>query len=87
MKHIFISIKSIETTTFIKHVVDQISSQLIMAIEEQEKLNTCENCQNFRNGKLDLKTSEFSERTQDDFVTEYLNYDFQVKPNKAIKKE
>jgi len=36
---------------------------------------------------IDLKTGEFSERTQDDFVTEYLNYDFQLKSNKAIKKE
>jgi len=86
-KQLTVAIKSIETTTFIKNIVDQISSQLIMTIEEQEKLNTCENCLNFRNGKLDLKTSEFSERTQDDFVTEYLNYDFQLKPNKAIKKE
>jgi phage/plasmid-associated DNA primase len=86
-KQISNAIKSIETTTFIKNVVDQIASLLVMTVEEQEKLNTCENCLNFRNGKLDLKTSEFSERTQDDFVTEYLNYDFQPKPNKAIKKE
>lgn len=86
-KQLTIAIKSIETTTFIKNIVDQIASQLIMTVEEQEKLNICENCLNFRNGKLDLKTNEFSARTQDDFVTEYLNYDFQLKPNKAIKKE
>jgi len=86
-KQIANAIKSIETTTFMKNIVDQILSQLIMTIEEQEKLNICENCINFRNGKLNLKTSEFSERTQDDFVTEYLNYDFQLKPNKAVKKE
>jgi len=30
---------------------------------------------------------EFSERTEADFVTEYLNYDFQLKVNKDIKNE
>jgi hypothetical protein len=30
---------------------------------------------------------EFSERTEDDFVTEYLNYDFQLKVNKEVKNE
>jgi hypothetical protein len=30
---------------------------------------------------------EFSDRTDADFVTEYLNYDFQLKVNKAVKNE
>jgi hypothetical protein len=30
---------------------------------------------------------EFSDRTEADFVTEYLNYDFQLKVNKAVKNE
>ena len=30
---------------------------------------------------------EFCDRTEADFVTEYLNYDFQVKVNKEVKNE
>jgi hypothetical protein len=30
---------------------------------------------------------QFSDRSEADFVTEYLNYDFQIKPNKAVKNE
>ena len=81
------AIYKIETTSFIKSVVELIGSMLIMTVEEQEKLNICKNCLNFRNGKLDLRTSEFTARTEDDFITEYLNYDFQPKANKAVKKE
>ena len=30
---------------------------------------------------------EFCDRTEADFVTEYLNYDFQLKVNKEVKNE
>lgn len=87
MKQVNTATKSIETTTFIKNVVEQIISKSLLSREEQEMLNRLENHLNFRNGKLDLKTMEFTDRTEDDFVTEYLNYDFQLKPNKVIKSE
>jgi len=87
MKQVNTATKSIETTTFIKNVVEQIISKSLLSREEQEKLNRLENHLNFRNGKLDLKTMEFANRTEADFVTEYLNYDFQLKPNKVIKSE
>jgi hypothetical protein len=87
MKQVNTATKSIETTTFIKNVVEQIINQSLLSKEQQEKLNTLDNHLNFRNGKLNLKTSEFSERTEDDFVTKFLNYDFQLKPNKEIKSE
>ena len=87
MKQVNTATKSIETTTFIKNVVEQIINKALLSKEQQSKLNTLKNHLNFRNGKLNLKTSEFSERTEDDFVTKYLNYDFQLKPNKEIKSE
>jgi phage/plasmid-associated DNA primase len=87
LKQINIAIKSIETTTFIKNIIEQIIGLSILSREQQEKLNRLDNFLNFRNGKLDLKTMELCDRTEDDFVTEYLNYDFQLKVNKAVKNE
>ncbi len=76
IKQVNTAIKNIETTTFIKNVLEQIISRSILSKEEQEKLQRLDNHLNFRNGKLDLKTMEFCERSEADFVTEYLNYDF-----------
>ena len=87
IKQVNTATKNIETTTFIKNVLEQIISRSILSKEEQEKLERLDNHLNFRNGKLDLKTMEFCDRTEADFVTEYLNYDFQVKVNKEVKNE
>jgi phage/plasmid-associated DNA primase len=87
IKQVNTATKNIETTTFIKNILEQIISRSILSKEEQEKLQRLDNHLNFRNGKLDLKTMQFSERSEADFVTEYLNYDFQIKPNKTIKNE
>ena len=87
IKQVNTAIKNIETTTFIKNVLEQIISRSILSKEEQEKLQRLDNHLNFRNGKLDLKTMEFCERSEADFVTEYLNYDFQLKVNKEVKNE
>jgi phage/plasmid-associated DNA primase len=87
IKQVNTAIKNIETTTFIKNVLEQIISRSILSKEEQEKLQRLDNHLNFRNGKLDLKTMEFCERSEADFVTEYLNYDFQLKVNKDVKNE
>ena len=87
IKQVNTATKNIETTTFIKNVLEQIISRSILSKEEQEKLERLENHLNFRNGKLNLKNMEFGERSEADFVTEYLNYDFQVKVNKEVKSE
>ena len=87
IKQVNTATKNIETTTFIKNILEQIISRSILSKEQQEKLERLDNHLNFRNGKLDLKTMEFSERTEADFVTEYLNYDFQLKVNKEVKNE
>ena len=87
IKQVNTATKNIETTTFIKNILEQIISRSILSKEEQEKLQRLDNHLNFRNGKLDLKTMQFSERSEADFVTEYLNYDFQIKPNKVVKSE
>jgi phage/plasmid-associated DNA primase len=81
IKQVNTAMKNIETTTFIKNVLEQIISRSILSKEEQEKLQRLDNHLNFRNGKLNLKTMEFCERSEADFVTEYLNYDFQLKVN------
>ena len=87
IKQVNTATKNIETTTFIKNVLEQIISRSILSKEEQEKLERLDNHLNFRNGKLNLKTMEFCERSEADFVTEYLNYDFQAKVNKEVKSE
>jgi len=87
IKQVNTATKNIETTTFIKNILEQIISRSILSKEEQEKLQRLDNHLNFRNGKLDLKTMQFSDRSEADFVTEYLNYDFKIKPNKAVKNE
>lgn len=86
-KQIRTAIKSIETVTFLKNIIESIISLKVMSKEEQDKLDRLDNHLNFRNGKLNLKTLDFGPRTEEDFVVEYLDYDFQVKPNKEIKKE
>ena len=87
VKQINGAIKSIETMTFLKNVIESIISMKILSKEQQDKLNRLDNYLNFRNGKLNLKTSEFGPRTEDDFITKYLDYDFELKVNKEIKKE
>ena len=87
IKQVNTATKNIETTTFIKNILEQIISRSILSKEEQEKLQRLDNHLNFRNGKLDLKTMQFSDRSEADFVTEYLNYDIKIKPNKAVKNE
>ena len=87
IKQVNTATKNIETTTFIKNVLEQIISRSILYKEEQDKLERLDNHLNFRNGKLNLKTMEFGERSEADFVTEYLNYDFQAKVNKEVKSE
>ena len=66
IKQINQCIKLIETTTFLNNVITKIISRLELTSKQQDKLNRLENHLNFRNGKLDLKTGIFSERTQDD---------------------
>jgi phage/plasmid-associated DNA primase len=80
------AIKQIETITFLKNVIESIVSMSILSKEDQDKLERLDNHLNFRNGKLNLKTLEFSVRTDEDFVVEYLDYDYQ-KPKKEIKNE
>ena len=87
IKQINQCIKLIETTTFLNNVITKIISRLELTREQQDKLNRLENHLNFRNGKLDLKNGNLSERTQGDFITEYIDYDFQTNPNKKVKTE
>jgi len=70
------AIKNIETTTFIKNIITQVISTLTLSPEKVSALNTLPNYLNFRNGKLNLKDLKFSVRTPDDFITEYLDYNY-----------
>ena len=79
------AIKNIETTTFIKNVITQVITILTLSPEQITALNTLPNYLNFRNGKLNLKDLVFSERTPDDFITEYLDYDYSPDINIGIQ--
>ena len=81
------AVLNIETTHYIKQIIVTIINRLTLTHEEQTNLNRLENYLNFRNCKLDLKTLEYSDRDEDDFVTEFLDYDFKPKANKKIKEE
>ena len=61
---------------FIKNVITQVITILTLSPEQIIALNTLPNYLNFRNGKLNLKDLVFSERTPDDFITEYLDYNY-----------
>ena len=87
LKQITNAIKCVETTSFINSIIDQIISILMLTAEEQEKLDRLPNYLNFRNGKLNLKTLEFTNRTPDDFITEFLDYDFKEDPDPEKIKE
>ena len=80
-----IAIKNIETTTFIKNIITQVITILTLSPEKILALNTLPNYLNFRNGKLNLKDLEFSIRTPDDFITEYLDYDYSSEINIGIQ--
>ena len=79
------AIKNIETTTFIKNIITQVITILTLSPEKILALNTLPNYLNFRNGKLNLKDLEFSIRTPDDFITEYLDYDYSSEINIGIQ--
>ncbi len=81
------AILNIETTHYIKQIIVTIINMLTLTPEEQTKLNRLENYLNFRNCKLDLKTLEYSDRDENDFITEFLDYDFKPKASKTIKQE
>ena len=86
IKDVYTAIKNIESTTFMTNIIKQVLVKATLSPDQQTKLNRLDNYLNFRNGKLDLKTLDFTERNEDDFVTEYLDYDFKLKSDKGIKK-
>ena len=81
------AIKNIETTTFIKNIITQVLTILTLSPEKITGLNTLPNYLNFRNGKLNLRNLSFSDRTPDDFITEYLDYDYSPDVNLGIQQK
>jgi len=81
------AIKNIETTTFIKNIITQVLTILTLSPEKITGLNTLPNYLNFRNGKLNLRNLMFSDRTPDDFITEYLDYDYSPDVNLGIQQK
>lgn len=81
------AIINIETTHYIEKIIVTIINLLTLTPEQQANLNRLDNYINFRNCKLDLRTLEYSDRDENDFVTEFLDYDFMPKADKKIKEE
>ena len=81
------ALSNIETNYYKENIVKEVLRKHQLTSQQQKKLNTLPNYINFRNYKLDLRTLECSERDENDFVTEFLDYDFTPKCNKLIKKE
>jgi len=86
IKNVFTAIKNIESTTFMTNIIKQVLVKATLSPDQQTKLNRLDNYLNFRNCKLNLKTLDYADRNEDDFVTEYLDYDFKPKADKEIKK-
>lgn len=87
IKNLYKAIQNIESTTYIKNIVQQVLIKLTLSPDEEAQLNKLENYINFRNYKVNLKTSEYSERDENDFVTSYLDYDFTPKVKKSVRKD
>lgn len=70
-------LKKIETTPFMVNVIDTfITEQPIFNKSFDEKLDKRMDVFNFINGLVDLKTGLFRKRTNDDYFTQTLNYDW-----------
>lgn len=81
------AISNIETNYYKENIVKEVLRKKQFTEQQQRQLNTLPNYINFRNYKLNLKNLECSERDENDFVTEYLDYDFTPKCDKTVKKE
>ena len=57
-----------------------------MEEEERNKLNTLPFHINFRNCKVHIKTGNIEQRTPDDFITEYIDFDYIPEPDMEITK-
>ena len=86
LKSVTTAIKNIESTPFINTTIKLILVKATLSPDQQTKLNRLDNYLNFRNCKLDFKTLDYSDRTEEDFITEYLDYDFKPKVDKTIRK-
>lgn len=81
------AISNIETNYYKENVVKEVLRKHQLTPQQQSQLNILPNYINFRNYKLNLKTLECDERDENDFITEYLDYDFTPKCDKKIKNE
>ena len=72
LKSVITAIKNIESTPFINNTIKLILVKATLSPDQQNKLNRLDNYLNFRNCKLDLKTLDYSDRTEDDFITKYI---------------
>jgi P4 family phage/plasmid primase-like protien len=70
-----------------KSINSKIISSTILSDNEIDKLNTLPDYVNFRNCKVNLKTGEVSKRTKDDFITEFINFDYDTNTNSEITKK
>ncbi|MFN9110065.1 MAG: DUF5906 domain-containing protein [Bacteroidota bacterium] len=86
LKHLDSGKYNIESTPYLRNVLEQVITKGTLTHEQIENLNYLPNYLNFKNYKVNLKTLEYEERTPYDFVTEILNYDFEPKSDKTIKK-
>ena len=68
-------IQHLESTPYLKNVLEQVITKNTITPDELDNLNYLPNYLNFKNVKLNLKTLEYEERTENDFVTEVLSYD------------
>ena len=80
------AITQVETTDFINDISKEVRMASLID-EDENDLRRDTDCIDFQNGRLNLKNLEFADRTDKDWCLKFLDYNFQMKPNKHIKRE
>lgn len=77
-------INKIETTIFKEKVVIEL---LKLVETDEEKIRRPKNYLQFKNCQINLETYEISDRTEQDFVTEFLNFNYEEEVSEEINNE
>lgn len=80
-------IKSLGSQPKIKHVAEAVMSKSLSENFFEDLADSCRHTVNFKNGVVNLKTGKFRQRTEKDFVTKCLSYDYNPKRYKEIEKK
>ena len=80
-------IEQIENFNFLSSVLTGVLTDSTLSENELNNLDSQHDYINFRNCKVNLKTGDISKRTPDDFITEYIDFDYNEESDGDIRKK